>query len=95
MAKVDIFHFVAAIKKKLTPESLVGDEGSISRPLLPFVREVMNMEYDSAPNYLNLRFLLISCLVKQGDTFNLVYDWNKHFNQKAPTEDQFRTLKKG
>ena len=64
MTNVDIFHHVAAIKCKKTPESLVGDEGSVSRPLLPFVRDVMNMEYDSTPNYLNLRFLLISCLVK-------------------------------
>lgn len=64
MSKVDIFHLVGDIKSKMTAESLVGDENSRSRPLLPFVKDIMNLEYESAPNYTNLRFLLISCLVK-------------------------------
>lgn len=48
----------------MTAESLVGDENSRSRPLLPFVKEIMIMKYDQTPDYLNLRFHLISCLVK-------------------------------
>jgi hypothetical protein len=61
----------------MTPEDLVGDKSSRSRHLLHFVKEVMNLEFESAPDYQKLRFLLLSCLVQQGDTFNLEYDWNK------------------
>jgi hypothetical protein len=51
-------------KVRMTPESYCSQPPS--RALLPFFKEVMNMQYAQEPSYGHLQFLLTVPLLEQG-----------------------------
>jgi len=65
---------VTEIKRAMTPEKLcTGD----AKQLLPFAREIFNIEFTETPNYNKLKFMLVSLLLAHDMIPSLKFDWSK------------------
>jgi len=73
------------MKNMLTPEMLCAESEEGQR-LIPFLKEIFDLEFDQKPNYDKLRFTLVRGLLNLNETPNKEYDWNAEYlkSQKKP-----------
>ena len=73
------------MKNMLTPELLCAESEEGQR-LIPFLKEIFDLEFDQKPNYDKLRFTLVRGLLNLNETPNKEYDWNAEYlkSQKKP-----------
>ena len=61
----------------MTPELLC--ESQEAKILQPFIENIFNLEFDEAPDYDKLRFLLLKGILDLNETPSKEYDWNENF----------------
>lgn len=75
------------MKNMLTPELLCAESEEGQR-LIPFLKEIFDLDFDQKPNYDKLRFTLVRGLLNLNETPNKEYDWNADYlaSQKKPQQ---------
>lgn len=92
--KLERYKLILDMKKRLTPENLVGDKNNIE--FIEFIKYCKKLDFEETPDYNYLRGLMINCISKNTKSIDELFniDINNNNLLFSPNEKNNKTQKK-